>query len=42
VSEVALRHGAGVERETTDASEVYESYSDWKRTPYVEGWLPDL
>jgi uncharacterized cupin superfamily protein len=42
VSEVALRHGAGVKKETTDPSEVYESYSDWKRTPYSEGWLPDL
>ena len=41
VSEVALKHGAGVEEETTDASEVYEGYSDWKRTSY-EGWLPDL
>jgi hypothetical protein len=42
VSETALKHGAGVRKETSDASEVYESYSDWKRTSYQEGWLPEL
>ena len=31
VSETALKHGAGVEKETTDPSKVYES-RDWKRT----------
>jgi uncharacterized cupin superfamily protein len=42
VSEAALERGAGVTTETTDASEAYASYSDWKRTPYREGWLPEL
>ena len=32
---------AGVEKETTDPKEVYESHA-WKRTPYQDGWLPDL
>src|SRR6185312_221855 len=36
VSKAALKHGAGVEKETTDPSEVYESYAGWKRTPYEE------
>ena len=42
VSEAALKHGAGVERETTEAREAYGGFADWKRSLYQEGWLPDL
>jgi uncharacterized cupin superfamily protein len=42
VSKTALKHGAGVEKETTDPSEAFESYSSWKRTAYQDGWLPAL
>jgi uncharacterized cupin superfamily protein len=42
VSEAALEHGAGVTEETTDPSEAYARYSDWKRTTYRGGWLPEL
>jgi uncharacterized cupin superfamily protein len=41
VSKPALKHGAGVSEETTDPSEAYGSFRDWKRTLYQEGWLPD-
>ncbi len=46
VDEVALRHGAGVEQETTVPDEAYAPL--WARvgkrepTRYREGWLPDL
>jgi uncharacterized cupin superfamily protein len=39
VDEVALRHGAGVERETTDEREAYARVAWRKPTRYVEGWL---
>jgi hypothetical protein len=42
VSKVALKHGAGVKKETTEASEAYDSFAGWKRTLYQDGWLPDL
>jgi uncharacterized cupin superfamily protein len=42
VSKVALKHRAGVKKETTDPSEAYGSFADWKRSLYQEGWLPDL
>jgi uncharacterized cupin superfamily protein len=42
VSETALKHGAGVKKETSDPSEAYGSFDDWKRSLYKEGWLPDL
>jgi uncharacterized cupin superfamily protein len=42
VSKTALKHKAGVEQETSDPSEAYGSFSDWKRSEYREGWLPDL
>jgi hypothetical protein len=42
VSEAALRHGAGVETETTSASEAYGAFKDWKRSQYQDGWLPEL
>ena len=45
VSEVAARHGASVERETTDPAKAYEKiYADLPRSrfvPYRPGWLPD-
>jgi uncharacterized cupin superfamily protein len=42
VADVALRHGAGVEKETRDPDEAYAGYGKSVRTPYREGWLPDL
>jgi uncharacterized cupin superfamily protein len=39
--EAALRHGAGVERETTDASEAYARFPRSELTRYREGWLPE-
>ena len=41
VDEAAQRHGAGVERETTDAREAYARFARSKLTAYREGWLPD-
>jgi quercetin dioxygenase-like cupin family protein len=40
VDEAALRHGAGVEQETTDAGEAYARFPDLQPTQYREGWLP--
>jgi len=40
VDEAALRHGAGVEQETTDAKEAYARFPDSELTGYGEGWLP--
>jgi uncharacterized cupin superfamily protein len=42
VSKTALRHGAGVEKETADPSEAYGGTARWRRSLYQEGWLPDL
>ena len=42
VSKVARKHGAGVKTETTSPSEAYEGFASWKRSPYQEGWLPEL
>jgi uncharacterized cupin superfamily protein len=39
VDETALRHGAGVEQETTDAEEAYAHVEHRKPAPYQEGWL---
>ena len=39
VDEAALRHGAGVERETTDPDEAYARFPPSRRTRYREGWL---
>jgi len=39
VDEVAQHHGAGVDRETTDASEAYARFSRRRKTRYQEGWL---
>jgi uncharacterized cupin superfamily protein len=41
VDEAALRHGAGVEQETTDAEQAYARFPASKPTRYREGWLPD-
>jgi uncharacterized cupin superfamily protein len=41
VDEAALRHGAGVEEETTDPKRAYARFTKREPTRYVEGWLPD-
>jgi uncharacterized cupin superfamily protein len=41
VDEAALRHGAGVEVETTDPEEAYARF-DRRGSVRYEGWLPDL
>ncbi|MEX0851030.1 MAG: cupin domain-containing protein [Gaiellaceae bacterium] len=41
VDETALRHGAGVEQETTDQYEAYARVAKREPTRYREGWLPD-
>jgi uncharacterized cupin superfamily protein len=40
VDEAALRHGAGVEQETTDADRAYAGFAEPEPTRYREGWLP--
>jgi uncharacterized cupin superfamily protein len=40
VDEAALRHGAGVEAETTSPAEAYARFPDGRFTRYREGWLP--
>jgi uncharacterized cupin superfamily protein len=40
VDEVALRHGAGVEEETSDANIAYARFPETTPTPYRGGWLP--
>ena len=41
VDDAALRHGAGVEQETTDAKEAYARFRRREPTRYREGWLPE-
>jgi uncharacterized cupin superfamily protein len=41
VDEAALRHGAGVERETTKPAEAYARFGPRVSSAYREGWLPD-
>ncbi len=41
VDEAALRHGAGVEEETSDADVAYARFPDPEPTRYQEGWLPE-
>jgi uncharacterized cupin superfamily protein len=41
VDEAALRHGAGVEQETTDPHEAYARFPKGRLTRYREGWLPE-
>ncbi len=40
VDEAALRHGAGVEEETNDASVAYARFPELEPTRYRDGWLP--
>ena len=40
-NELALRHGAGVEQDTTDPKEAYARVPRRKPAPYREGWLPE-
>ncbi len=37
----ALRHGAGVERDTTDPAEAYAQFAPRAASAYRAGWLPD-
>jgi uncharacterized cupin superfamily protein len=39
VDEVALRHGAGHDRETSDAGEAYARFAPSEPARYEEGWL---
>jgi len=39
VDEAALRHGAGVEEETTDAEVAYARFPEPRPTRYRDGWL---
>ena len=39
VDEAALRHGAGVERETTEPREAYARFAPSALTRYRAGWL---
>jgi uncharacterized cupin superfamily protein len=41
VDEAALRHGAGVEQETSDAKLAYARFPQPAPAPYEDGWLPD-
>jgi quercetin dioxygenase-like cupin family protein len=40
VDEAAIRHGAGVELETTQADEAYARFPELVLTRYRDGWLP--
>ena len=40
VDEAALRHGAGVEEETTDAVQAYAPVPHRKPSAYRDGWIP--
>jgi len=40
VAEAALRHGAGVETETSDPAEAYARFPDRASSRYRDGWLP--
>ena len=41
VDEVAIRHRAGVERETTVPAEAYARFAGGRLTSYRDGWLPE-
>ena len=41
VDEAALRHGAGVEQETTDPHQAYAPFPKREPTRYREVWLPE-
>jgi uncharacterized cupin superfamily protein len=40
VHEIAVRHDASAERETTDPKEAYARFPERRFTSYGEGWLP--
>jgi len=40
VDDVARRHNAGVDKETTDPTEAYARFTPRQPVPYREGWLP--
>ncbi len=40
VDEIALRHGAGVENETTEPNEAYAPFTKREQTSHRDGWLP--
>ena len=42
VSELALRHRAGVSQETRDPAQAYTDIADDVDIPYQDGWLPEL
>ena len=42
VDAAALRHGAGVEEETTEEEQAYGAWPRRRATRYREDWLPDL
>jgi hypothetical protein len=42
VSELARRHGAGVERETSEPDEAYAAHPPPEARRYEAAWLPDL
>ena len=41
VEAAALRHGAGVEEETSDKSAANSRFPERVSTRYRDGWLPD-
>ena len=41
VDEAAIRHGAGVEQETTDPTQAYARFAKREPTRYRESWLPE-
>ena len=41
VAEAAIRHGAGVEQETTDPDEAYARFGPGEPSRYRPGWLPE-
>jgi uncharacterized cupin superfamily protein len=41
VDEAAIRHGAGVERETSDPEEAYARFPPGEPSRYRSGWLPE-
>jgi len=41
VEPLALKHGVGVERETTKPQEAYEAFPAFTRCRYRPGWLPE-
>jgi uncharacterized cupin superfamily protein len=41
ISEVAIKHGAGVEQETTSSDDAYARFQPMRDGPYRDGALPD-